>query len=265
MQNENSVFIFYNGGTDMIVKYILWSIPAVVLLYTVLVIVCAVFVNPNRIYDKPSRLYQWILYSASWIALKITRVHIHITGVEKLPKEQKILFVGNHISNFDPIVTWSAFPKWNIAFVSKPENFKIPLFGRIIRKCCFLPIDRDNPRKALSTINSAAKLLHNREVSVGVYPEGTRGKYGELLPFHDGVFKIAKKAETPIAVIAVSGTDHIAKNFPWHKTDVYLDVLDVIPTENVQNSSTHLLGTVAACLLRKNIEKREKTWQPDTY
>ena len=104
------------------------------------------------------------------------------------------MFVGNHRSNFDPIIEWLVLKPWDIAFISKGENFKIPFFGRIIRKCCFMPIDRENPRKALRTINKASDLLQSGEVSIGVYPEGTRSKTGELLPFHDGVFHIAKKA-----------------------------------------------------------------------
>ncbi len=249
----------------MIVKCILFGILAVALLYVAAIVLCALSVDPNKIYDKPDRLCRFLLESATWIALKICRVQVHVTGAEKLPRGQKILFVGNHISNFDPIVTWHAFPTWKIAFLSKPENFKIPLFGRLVRKCCFLPIDREDPRKALSSIHQGAKLLRRQTVSVGVYPEGTRSKTGKLLPFHDGVFKIAKKAESPIAVIAVFGTDRIARNFPLHKTDVYLDVLEVIPPENVQNASTHLLGTATTHLLQKNIEKREKTWQQDMY
>ena len=50
---------------------------------------------------------------------------------------------------------WLVLKPWDIAFISKGENFKIPFFGRIIRKCCFMPIDRENPRKALRTINKA--------------------------------------------------------------------------------------------------------------
>ncbi len=249
----------------MVIKYMLGALAAIVVLYLLSVLLCALFVDPNKVYEKPNRLYRWLLHSTSWIALKVARVRIHVSGAEKLPREEKILFVGNHISNFDPIVTWTAFPQWKIAFVSKPENFSIPLFGRIIRKCCFLPIDRDDPRKALSAINQAAKLLRKQEVSIGIYPEGTRSRTGALLPFHDGVFKIAKKAETPIAVIAVSGTEQIAKNFPRRATDVYLEVVEVIPSENVKNANTHMLGTAVACLLQKNIEKREKTWQQDTY
>lgn len=249
----------------MIIKILLWGILAVVVLYLATIVLCALLVNPDKSYDNPNALYRFLLRSASWIGLKGARVHIHVTGAEKLPQGQKLLFVGNHISNFDPIVTWMAFPQWNIAYISKPENFKIPLFGRIIRKCCFLPIDREDPRKALSTINQGAKLLRKQQVSIGVYPEGTRSRTGELLPFHDGVFKIAKKGEAPIAVIAVSGTDHIAQNFPRRKTDVYLEVVEVIPAENVQNASTHLLGTAVAHLLQQNKEKRDKIWESDTY
>ncbi len=77
--------------------------------------------------------------------------------------------------------------------------------------CCFLPIDRENPRKAIPTINRAAKLLKEQEVSVGIYPEGTRGKDCRLLPFHNGVFKIAQKAEAPIAVLSITGTEKYPK------------------------------------------------------
>lgn len=59
----------------------------------------------------------------------------------------------------------------NLAFVSKAENFQIPIFGRIIRRCCFMAIDRENPRNALLTIEKAAKLIASDEVSIGIYPE----------------------------------------------------------------------------------------------
>lgn len=250
---------------EMIVKYILCGVIALILLYLATLLICALLVDTGKTYSSPSRLYRMLLNSATWVALKITRVHVHVTGMEKLPGGRKILFVGNHISNFDPIVTWAAFKQWNISYLSKQENFKIPMFGRIIRRCCFMPIDRENPRKAIGTINQAAQLLQSQIVSIGVYPEGTRSRSGELLPFHDGVFKIAKKAGAPIGVIAVSGTNRIAKNFPFHKTDVYLDVLEVIPAEDVKDASTHILGAEAAQMLIKNAENREKTWQQDIY
>ena len=195
--------------------------------------------------------------------MKLLRIRVHVTGMEQIPKDTKVLFVSNHRSNFDPIVTWYALKEWKIAFVSKPENFKIPIFGRIIRRCCFMPIDRKNPRKAISTINRAAKLLKKQEVSIGVYPEGTRSKTAEVLPFHNGVFKIAQKADAPIVVLCIIGTEEISKHTPFKTTNVYLDVLDVFPVENVKIKKTELIGASAHRLIKTSAEMRDIACQKD--
>lgn len=174
-----------------------------------------------------------------------------------------MLFVSNHRSNFDPIITWYALKKWKIAFVSKPENFKVPFFGRIIRKCCFMPIDRENPRKAIPTINRAAKLLKKQQVSIGIYPEGTRSKTCEILPFHNGVFKIAQKADAPVVVLCITGTEKISKRTPFQHTDVYLDVLEVFEGEHIKETKTELIGTAVRRLIEINTERRDTAWQKD--
>ena len=245
----------------MILLYILGALLGVFLLYVLLLGVCSLLVNPGKVYDKNSRFYRFILDSATAAVMKLLRIHVHVSGIEKIPKDTKLLFVSNHRSNFDSIITWYALKKWKLAFVSKPENFKIPFFGRIIRRCCFLPIDRENPRKAIVTINRAAKLLKKQEVSIGVYPEGTRSKTCELLPFHNGVFKIAQKADVPIVVLSITGTEKIAKATPFRRTDVYLDVLEVF--SNIKETKTELIGTAARRLMETNIERRELLWQKD--
>lgn len=204
---------------------------------------------PEKKYSAPSAFHWWLLLSATAAAMKLLRIRIRISGREKLP-EEPVLFVGNHISNYDPIVTWHAFRERKIGFVSKPSNFKIPFFGRIIRRCCFLPIDRENPRNAIVTINEAAKLLSSGETDMAIYPEGTRSRTGQLLPFHNGVFKIAKKAGAPVAVVRVSGTDQIHKNWYRCSTEVTLEVLEVIPKENVAAADTGTLGAAVAQLLK---------------
>ena len=250
----------------MLVKIILCLLGATAsafLVYILILTICSLLVNPKKEYDTNSRFYRWLLNSTTAAMIKLLRIRVHITGMEKLPQGQSVLFVGNHISNFDPILSWYAFRKWKLAFVSKPENFKIPFFGRIIRKCCFMPIDRENPRNAIVTINRAAKLLKTQEVSVGIYPEGTRSKSGELLPFHNGVFKIAQKANAPIAVLSVNGTEHIAKNIPFRKSDVYLDILEVIPADEVTVAKTEILGQRIREELEQNrkLRKRERNEQ----
>ena len=243
--------------------HILGGLLTLLLLYFLFLGVCALLVNPEKEYEKNSLFYRFLLDSATAAAMKLLRIRVHVSGMDKIPKNTKVLFVCNHRSNFDPIVTWYALKKWKIAFVSKPENFKVPFFGRIIRKCCFLPIDRKNPKKAIVTINKAAKLLKKQEVSVGIYPEGTRSKSCQLLPFHNGVFKIAQKAEAPIVVLCITGTQKISKRTPFQYTDVYLDVLDVFPTQGVKETKTEMIGTAVRHLIMTNTEKRDAIWQKD--
>lgn len=229
------------------------------LLYALFLLVCSLFVNPKKEYENHSRFYRALLNGATAFAMKIMRIRIHTNGLEKVPHDTKnLLFVSNHRSNFDPIITWHIFKKWQPAFVSKASNFKIPIFGRFIRKCCFMAIDRENPRNALKTILKAAELLKKGEVSIGIYPEGTRSKECKLLPFHNGVFKIAQKANADIVVLAVSGTEQIHKNYPFHHTDVYLDVLEVLSADTVKSSKTDALGERIRAELENHLSKAQE-------
>lgn len=227
--------------------------------YALFLLVCSLFINAKKEYENHSRFYRTLLNGATAFAMWIMRIRIHTCGLEKVPQDTKnLLFVSNHRSNFDPIITWHIFKKWQPAFVSKASNFKIPIFGRFIRKCCFMAIDRENPRNALKTILKAAELLKKGEVSIGIYPEGTRSKECKLLPFHNGVFKIAQKANADIVVLAVSGTEQIYKNYPFHHTDVYLDVLEVIPAETVKATKTDVLGERVRTDLENHLLKAQE-------
>lgn len=226
----------------------------VVLIYVLFLVTCSLAVDANKEYEKHSRFYRSLLNGATWLGLKIMRIKVHAAGLEKIPQgTTKLLFVSNHRSNFDPIVTWHVLKQWKPAFVSKKENFEIPVFGRIIRKCCFMAIDRENPRNAIKTIEKAARILKKEEVSIGIYPEGTRSKKGELLPFHNGVFKIAKKAEAPIVVLSVEGTEQISKHYPLRHSDVYFTVLEVLPVDVVLGRRTDELGEDVRMLMENHL------------
>ncbi len=236
-----------------IVLFILALVFLLALLYFLIPGFFALFVNPKKNYGRDSRLYRFLLNTASVIGLWVMRVKVHVTGTEKLPKGEKLLFVGNHRSNFDPIITWYALREWKISFISKSSNFKIPIFGRIIRRCCFMVIDRESPRKAIQTINDASELLNAQEVSVGVYPEGTRSKTGELLPFHNGTLRIAQKANAAIAVVVLKGTEKIHKNYPFHRTHVEMNIVGVLPAEKVSSMRSAELGDMVRNMIELNL------------
>ena len=216
--------------------------------FALLLLLSSLFVNPKSEYTRNSPFYRWLLHSASWAAIKLLGIRLQVSGMEKVPKDTRFLLVSNHRSNYDPILTWQAFRDYDLAFVSKPENFKIPIFGRIIRKCCFLPIDREDPRKAIRTIQKAADLIQADTVSVGIYPEGTRNREREMLPFHNGVFKIAKKAQVPIVIVSVCGTDQICPRL-FRGAQVQLKVLEVIPASMVAQEKTARLGSAVRWIL----------------
>ena len=239
-----------------IVLYVLLGIVGAIVGFVLFVIISGLLVNTKKEYDTHSKFYRFLVNVVTWLTLTFSRVRIHVTGKDLVP-DTNMLFVGNHRSNYDSLVTWQVFKKWNVAYISKDSNFKIPVCGRLIRKCCFLAIDRENPRNAIRTINKAAELIHKEDISFGVYPEGTRNKsYQGLLPFHNGVFKIAQKANVPVVVVAIHGTEKIHKNAPWHHTDVYLDVLDVMGADFVKENGTAVIGDRVQQLLLAHLEEK---------
>ena len=220
---------------------ILIIIIGAILIPILFVSICALCVNPHMEYHTNSVFYRSLLNGWTAFAVVLLRIHIHTTGKEKIP-DGRFLLVGNHRSNFDPILTWHVLHDRQLAFLSKEENFHVPVFGRIIRKCGFLKIDREDPRAALKTLAMAADMIKKDAVSMAIYPEGTRSKQCVLLPFHDGIFRVAQMANVPIVNVAIRGTEKIHKNFPFHRSDIYLDFVDVIPAEDAKKMRTHEIG-----------------------
>lgn len=214
----------------------IWIIPASfaagviifsLLFWLVLWLTCF-YIPVMKEYKKPSRTYQKLLNIGYWFLCTAARIKPHITGLDKIPKDRRFLFVSNHLSRFDNMVQSIALRKTPLAFVSKPSNFKIPVGRHLITRCCYIPIDRDNPKNAMKAINRAAELISSDYVSVGIYPEGHRGTGCDLQEFRAGCFKVAQKAKCPIVVATIFGTEKIHKNFPFHRTDVYLDILECV-------------------------------------
>ena len=195
-----------------ILLYILASFIIFIFLFIMLLFISSLFINTKKYYDKNSKYYRFLLNSSTFLMMLLLRIHVHTTGLEKVPQDTRFVLVGNHLSKFDPILQWFVLRKYDIAFISKIENFNVPIFGRFIRKCCFRAIDRENPGKAMDTIRDATKLIKNDEVSIGVYPEGTRGTGDGLLPFHNGVCYRRNNAKCPIGVMNTKKTRNKSKN-----------------------------------------------------
>lgn len=234
-------------------------VPIVLLFLAALFLfICGLFVNTKKEYERDSKFYRGILNAYCIVVLWLLGIRFEIDGEDKFPPNGNFLFISNHRSNYDPIIQWTVFRRYKLSFISKKENFKIPFFGRIIHRCCFMPIDRENPRRAMETIIRAARLLGETDNSVGVYPEGKRSKDCKLLPFHGGVLKAAKKADKPIVVSTIEGTENIFKNIKrFRKTIVKIKILETISAQRVAAEKTALMSEYCEGLMKKELEGTE--------
>lgn len=190
----------------------------------------------------------------NWL-MQVLHVKLCFSGAEKLPPEPCVI-VCNHRSNFDPMTTAAVMPHRKLLFISKESNFKIPVASPFMRQAGYLSIDRENGMRALRTLKKAADRMVEEGADFGIYPEGTRSKTGELLPFKTGAFYLAQKANAPIVVMTVWGTEKIGKSIHWHRQRVELDILDVIDKETVQSSSLEELAEMTRNLIAEHLKTK---------
>lgn len=231
-------------------------VPIFVLLYWFFLWLTCFYIPVGREYDKPSKPHLFFLNAAYWFVCTAARIKVHTTGLEKIPGERKFLFVSNHRSRFDNMVQCVVLRKTPLAFISKPSNFKIPIGRHLMTRCCYIPIDRESPKNAAKSVSRAAELIKSGAVSVGVFPEGHRGSGEKLGEFKAGCFKTALKADCPIVVGAIRGTEKVHKNFPLRKTDVFFDILDVIEPKNKKTAE---LSAEIKELIQKNTDKYKES------
>ena len=237
----------------------LWAIPIFVGMFIVInpLYFCAlwistIFLPKKDPIEKPLKgVYFMIQFSCDWL-MTLLRVKIRFEGMEQFPNEPFVL-VSNHLSNFDPIVILAKVKGRKIAFISKKSNFKIPVAGVYVHNAGFLAIDRENAMSALRTLKRAGEMMNKESMIMGIYPEGTRSKSGELLEFKEGAFLLAKRAKAPVVVITTKGTDKIAKRMILRSTKVELNVIEIIDAETVQNMklgdlSAHVRESIANAL-----------------
>ncbi len=207
-----------------------------IILYLLVLFASCVFMTTKEPIKKPNAFCRFIIVETMKCIMVLLRIKITVKGREKLPAESCVM-VSNHRSCFDPMSKLAVFGERRLAFISKESNMKIPFVGTYIYNAGFFGIDRENGMRALRTLKSAAELMKNTGIDMGIYPEGTRSKTGELLEFKPGAFLLAKRADAPVVIIATKGTERVVKNTPFRSTKIEIEILEVLPRETVKELS----------------------------
>ena len=154
------------------------------------------------------RNYAWFARLWARLALALSGSCVTLHGSENLPPGP-VIFMSNHQSNFDILALLVTMPR-HIHWIAKKELFDIPVFGLSMRRGGYIPLDRGDGRKAMRSMDDAARMIRNGR-SVVMFPEGTRSPDGRLLPFKRGGFILARKAGVPVVpVTIIVGTDRPA-------------------------------------------------------
>lgn len=199
---------------------------------------------------------QAIVCFAFRVLLWIAGTKVTVIGEENVPKDRPVLYVPNHRSIFDIILTYPRTPL-QTAYVAKKETKRVPIFSiwMAFMNCQFL--DRSNLREGLKVINKCADFMKDG-ISVCIFPEGTRNKSEEpLLPFHDGSFKIAEKAKCPIVPVTLNNTVNIFEaHLPKiYKTHVIIEYGTPIETEGLSREELKKLPETVHEILSTNYVK----------
>jgi 1-acyl-sn-glycerol-3-phosphate acyltransferase len=141
------------------------------------------------------------------ILLKISNVQVSVHGTEHISTERPFIFMSNHQSDFDILIILAYLPG-QFRWIAKKELFRIPVFGRAMKKAGYIEIDRQNHDRALQNLTEAARKIREGK-SVMSFPEGTRSLDGTVKAFKKGMFHLAIEAGVPIIPITIIGAAEI--------------------------------------------------------
>ncbi|MDY2912048.1 MAG: lysophospholipid acyltransferase family protein [Agathobacter sp.] len=203
------------------------------------------------------RIVQWGLKCVAFIS----GVKLTVIGEENVPRDEPVLYIGNHRSFFDVVVTYARCPGLT-GYIAKDGVNKVPIFRIWMKRLHCIFLKRDDMKEGLKVILKAIEYVKSG-ISICIFPEGTRNKDRDnptsLLPFKEGSFKIASKTGCKIVPMALIGTADILENhFPWiHSTDIKLIYGEPIDVSDLDKDQQKHVGaycqTVVEELIRSNM------------
>ena len=147
------------------------------------------------------------------LALGMAGIRYRVTGREHIPTGRAVVFCSNHESNVDPPVLFQALHR-RLHVLFKAELKKLPVLGRVMLAGGFVPVERDRREASMASIDRAVESIRAGNTFL-IFPEGTRSKTSELLPFKKGGFIMAIKAQAPIVPVAISGGRDAMRKGSW--------------------------------------------------
>ncbi|AFP85048.1 1-acylglycerol-3-phosphate O-acyltransferase [secondary endosymbiont of Ctenarytaina eucalypti] len=168
-----------------------------------------------------------------------------------LPKN--CIYIANHQNNYD-MVTVASVVQPRTVTVGKKSLLWIPLFGPLYWLTGNLLIDRNNSSRAHTTLSKMALKIKKQNISIWIFPEGTRSRGRGLLPFKTGAFYTAIAAEVPIVPICVSNTSNKIKLNRWSNGLVIIEILPPVATTGYSPEQVRALTRNCWEVMKKKLD-----------
>ncbi|MCH7571077.1 MAG: 1-acyl-sn-glycerol-3-phosphate acyltransferase, partial [Deltaproteobacteria bacterium] len=149
-----------------------------------------------------------------WGILKLCGIRLAVQGLEGLDPNRQYIFIANHQSYIDIPVLVQALSQFQLRWIAKKELFWVPLFGWVLWSSKHIIVDRSSLSRAMNSLSRARERIE-KGISVVVFPEGTRSRHGDLLPFKRGGFLLAFKSQTPIVPVTIKGSGVVWSRGDW--------------------------------------------------
>lgn len=221
-------------------SYFIWD--PLIWLYTVVLgglsLICSLFDHDGRIQHGFARLWSRMILGT--IGAQVT-----VEGLDKIDTSKSHVYVVNHLSALDIPVLYAHLP-FQFRILAKRELFRYPFMGWHLRRSGQIPVDLENPKKSIRSLNQAVEALRSGMPLV-IFPEGGRSLDGQLQPFMGGAFFAAIKAQVDVVPMAVIGTYETLKINTWHikPRPVRLLVGEPITTRGLSVRDTDTLTATA--------------------
>lgn len=167
------------------------------------------------------------------------------------------IYIGNHQNNYDMITAARSVQPETIT-VGKKSLLWIPFFGPLYWLTGNLLIDRENRAKAHSTLEQVVEQINKKQVSIWMFPEGTRSRGRGLLPFKTGAFHAAIAAGVPVIPVCVSNTHDKVRLNRWNNGLVIVEMLPPVDTSGYDKNEARKLATHCRDLMRDKIAQLDK-------
>ncbi len=200
------------------------------------------------------RVLAWAAKLWARLMLDISGVRLTIRGAERLRPGQACFFVGNHQSDLDIPILIDALGG-DVRFLAKRSLFYLPVFGWVLGRYGFVPIDRADARRSHRTLQSMVRNVRRSPISFAVFPEGTRSRDGRLQTFRKGSMKICIRSGLPVVPFSIDGAHavhHRDEFLHARPGPVTLTFGEPIPGERVEAMSpTELHDQIRAVIARQ--------------